>query len=72
MVVVEPHLPGLRWTPDKSGLQVQRAAMEQTQVFLGPHVNALLTDPRNRLPPVDTSSPEQLMTEEAFRAQYHR
>lgn len=68
VVVVEPQLPELQWTPDKSGLQVQRSAMEQTQTFLGPHVDALLSDPRNRLSPPHTKSPDQTVTEEMFRS----
>ncbi len=57
VVVVEPQLPELQWTPGTSGPQVQKSAMEQAQAFLGPHVNALLSDPRSRLPPTDANSP---------------
>ena len=50
VVVVEPELPELRWPLDKSGPQVQQSAMEQTQAYLGSYVDALLSDPRSRLP----------------------
>lgn len=37
VAVVEPQLPELQWTPDKSGPRIQKTAMEQTQAFLAPH-----------------------------------
>ena len=64
VVVVEPQLPELQWTPDRSGVMVQVSAMEQTEAFLGPHVDALLSDPRGRLP---SHAKGLAATEEMFR-----
>ena len=54
VVVVEPQLHELQWTLDKSGPQIQKSAMEQTQAYLQPYVDALLSDPRNHLPPAQS------------------
>ena len=36
---------------------VQQSAMEQTQAYLGSYVDALLSDPRSRLPPAQSGGP---------------
>jgi predicted acylesterase/phospholipase RssA len=50
VVVVEPQLPELPWPMTDGGPRVQAAAAEQTETLLRPWLDALLTDPRRRLP----------------------
>ena len=57
VVVVEPQLPELQWTLDKNGPQIQESAMEQAQAYLRPYVDALLSNPRSRLPPAQSGGP---------------
>ena len=59
IVVIEPSLPPLDWPLTEGGAAVQAAAMEQTESLLRPHLEALLSDPRRRLPvPLDDAAPE--------------
>lgn len=69
VVVVEPELPELRWPLDKIGQQVQASATEQTQTYLRPYVDALLSDPRNRLPPAQDDGRGRTMNNEGLRRQ---
>ncbi len=50
VVVAEPELPELRWPLTEGGPRVLEAAMAQTTELLQPHLDALRTDPRTRLP----------------------
>jgi hypothetical protein len=50
IVVVEPDLPDLQWPLTEGGPKVLKAALAQTLELLQPHADALLTDPRARLP----------------------
>lgn len=50
IVVVEPDLPELGWPLTQGGQKVQQAALAQTLALLQPYADALLTDPRARLP----------------------
>lgn len=50
LVVLEPDLPELRWPLTEGGPKVMQAALAQTLALLQPHAEALLTDPRARLP----------------------
>jgi predicted acylesterase/phospholipase RssA len=50
VVAIEPSLPELPWPVTEGGPQVQAAAMEQTELLLRPYREALLSDPRGRLP----------------------
>lgn len=50
VVVIEPDLPELRWPLTEGGPRVLEAAMAQTLELLQPHLDALRTDPRTRLP----------------------
>ncbi len=50
VVVIEPDLPELRWPLVEGGPQVLETAMTQTFELLQPHLDALRTDPRARLP----------------------
>ena len=56
VVVVEPDLPELRWPLTEGGPRVLEAAMAQTTELLQPHLDALRTDPRTRLPIPPTST----------------
>jgi len=49
IIVLEPELPELTWPLAEGGVIVQRAAMEQTETLLRPHVDALRTNPRQLL-----------------------
>lgn len=50
VIVIEPQLPELPWPVTEGGPRVQAAAREQTETLLRPHLEALLSDPRTRLP----------------------
>jgi predicted acylesterase/phospholipase RssA len=50
VVVLEPRLPELRWPLTEGGQEIETAASEQALALLRPHVEALLSDPRTRLP----------------------
>jgi len=50
IVVLEPDLPELLWPLTDGGPKVLQAALSQTLALLQPHADALLTDPRARLP----------------------
>lgn len=50
IVVVEPQLPDLRWPLTSGGPVVQAAARGQAVSLLRPHLAALCSDPRARLP----------------------
>lgn len=50
VVVIEPSLPELPWPVTEGGPQAQAAAMAQTELLLRPYREALLSDPRSRLP----------------------
>ncbi|HEX23027.1 MAG TPA: hypothetical protein ENH21_06295 [Chromatiales bacterium] len=50
VVVLEPELPELPWPHTKGGARVLEVARQRTEVLLRPHLDALLTDPRQRLP----------------------
>ena len=50
VIAIEPELPAMRWPETKGGDTVQCSAMEQTESLLQPYMDALLHDPRNRLP----------------------
>ncbi len=50
IVVVEPDLPELGWPLTEGGPRVQQAALAQTLALLSPLADALLTNPRVRLP----------------------
>ncbi len=50
VIVVEPELPELGWPLTEGGLRIEHAAMEQTEALLRPYLDAMTTDPRNRLP----------------------
>ncbi len=50
VVAIEPSLPELPWPMTEGGPRVQAAAMEQTELLLRPYREALLSDPRGRLP----------------------
>lgn len=60
IVVLEPSLPPLDWPLTEGGAAVQAAAREQTATLLRPHLEALLSDPRRRLPapPDDAAAPQ--------------
>ncbi|MBI2754353.1 MAG: patatin-like phospholipase family protein [Betaproteobacteria bacterium] len=53
IVVLEPDLPELRWPLTEGGPKVLQAALAQTLALLQPHADALLTDPRARLPALE-------------------
>ncbi len=56
VIVIEPELSELRWPMTAGGPEVQAEAMAQTEALLGPHLDALRSDPRRRLPnPARTS-----------------
>ncbi len=59
VIVIEPDLPELRWPLTEGGPQVQAAAMAQTESLLQPYLDALLTDPRGRLPVPPVSNARQ-------------
>lgn len=50
IVVLEPELPELPWPRTESGPKILAAARAKTESLLRPHLEALLTDPRQRLP----------------------
>ncbi len=50
VVVLEPQLPELRWPHTEGGPQILEMARQKTEALLRPHLEALLTDPRQRLP----------------------
>ena len=50
IVVLEPQLPELRWPLTRGGPGIQAAARGQAMALLRPHLEALRTDPRRRLP----------------------
>lgn len=50
IVVLEPDLPELQWPLTDGGPKVQQAALAETLALLQPYVDALLTNPRTRLP----------------------
>jgi len=50
VIAIEPELPLMRWPVTKGGDAVQRSAREQTGSLLQPYMDALLNDPRERLP----------------------
>ena len=50
VVVIEPRLPELPWPVTEGGSDIQAAAEAQTIELLRPHLDALLSDPRHRLP----------------------
>lgn len=50
VVVIEPELPELRWPLIEGGPRVLAMAMAQTSELLQPHLDALRTYPRTRLP----------------------
>jgi predicted acylesterase/phospholipase RssA len=50
VVVIEPDLPELRWPLIEGGPRVLETAMAQISELLQPHLDALRTDPRSRLP----------------------
>jgi predicted acylesterase/phospholipase RssA len=50
VIVIEPMLPELPWPVTEGGPGVQAAAETQAIELLRPHLDALLSDPRNRLP----------------------
>jgi predicted acylesterase/phospholipase RssA len=56
VVVLEPRLPALSWPLTEGGPAVQAAAEAQATELLRPHLESLLSDPRNRLPGTRTAS----------------
>ncbi len=50
VIVIEPTLPELPWPMTEGGSAVQAATEAQALELLRPHLDALLSDPRNRLP----------------------
>jgi predicted acylesterase/phospholipase RssA len=56
VVVIEPQLPELPWPATAGGSAVQAAAAAQATELLQPHLEALLTDPSNRLPGTNAAS----------------
>jgi len=52
VVVIEPRLPELSWPVTAGGSEVQAAAETQAIELLRPHLELLLSDPRNGLPGV--------------------
>ncbi len=50
VIVLEPRLPELPWPMTEGGPEVQAAAEAQAIELLRPHLDALLSDPRRRLP----------------------
>jgi predicted acylesterase/phospholipase RssA len=50
VVVLEPELPELHWPHTKGGAKILEAARQKTETLLRRHLEALLTDPRQRLP----------------------
>jgi len=50
VIAIEPELPMMRWPVTRGGDTVQRSAREQTGSLLQPYMDALLNDPRERLP----------------------
>ena len=58
VVVLEPQLPELAWPLTEGGPQVQVAAREQAEGLLRPYLEALLSDPRNRLPVPGAATPD--------------
>ena len=50
VVVLEPRLPELRWPLTEGGPEIETAASAQTLGLLRPYLDALLGDPRARLP----------------------
>ena len=50
VIVIEPRLPELLWPMTEGGPQVQASAREQTEILLRSYLEALLSEPRSRLP----------------------
>lgn len=50
IVVIEPKLPPLKWPLTEGGPAIQEADIEQVEMLLRPHLEALLTDPGKKLP----------------------
>jgi len=50
VIVIEPKLPELAWPVTEGGPGVQAQARTQTATLLRPYLEALLSDPRRRLP----------------------
>lgn len=65
VIVIEPKLPELDWPMTGGGPPVQATARDQTQTLLRPYLEALLSDPRIRLPapPLPTTDVRALKDE---------
>jgi len=50
VVVLEPQLPELPWPHTERGWEILEIARQKTEALLRPHLEGLLTDPRQRLP----------------------
>lgn len=50
VVVLEPRLPELRWPLTAGGPEIETVANEQAETQLRPYREALMSDPRTRLP----------------------
>ncbi|MFV2031346.1 MAG: patatin-like phospholipase family protein [Gammaproteobacteria bacterium] len=50
VIVIEPVLKVMRWPVTTGGDAVRRSAREQTEALLQPYLDAILNDPRKRLP----------------------
>jgi len=50
IVVIEPKLPPLKWPMTEGGPAIQKADIEQVKMLLRPHLEAMLADPRKKLP----------------------
>jgi len=56
VIALDIPLPTMRWPLTKGGDSVRQMAREQTEVMLKPYIDAILNDPRTRLPVTDKQS----------------
>jgi len=71
VIVLEPDLPELPWPHTEGGSKILEIARQKTLSLLQPHLEALLTDPRQRLP-IPATGQQRMQPDDAARCVMNR